>query len=1335
MKRINRIKKILTFLLTIVIVAGTIHIPAKAASTEMTITGFYTEGTSDWFSPTLTDSGWRVYFRTSQSVPSAYYQPFMMSNGTQEQEVVFNNDGGATSFFYTFIPTTLIDGNKSQTITVKAGEYGNIKLTSDFVFYVNAYSWSTNQTNVTPNMEQKVMLNLNMNPNGNISTGGDATEFYLEANIPDGAYIDSAWAGIYTSPLTSPYDGITFHTGGVYKNGTLTNISLHKYADKLYRAVAVGAQAGDTYTVKGLFKDQNGYVVGFLPISVTFDGSKWSQVDLGVLEEYDTTLTIKGNTWASPGATRIQLKGTDAYLAGIEEIWSPESVYRLTPEANSGIYLNGNIASGATLSKYYGNSCLYMVENLTGVTDGDTVSVKGTFYANNGKTKFTIEEKKYVYDASTEGWADWTMPEYTGTLKIEGSEVPNATPRNWFAMVGTDAYVPGSTDNSMNLIAVDDGTSGIYVGTATDIGSKVAASYFKKYTSSFYQIDLGIEVADDAVVTIKGVFCSLDGNAKITFEESKFQYTGGVWVDYVEKPSEYSGTLSFAGDDYNHYAPDCMYLRGTDEYLKEDDPAGGDHWGGEERYMVSADANSGIFLNDTPTNGALIKLNGATNLYWAQSFGTATDGDTLTIKGTFITADQKVKITFEEVRILYKDGKWQDTYLALPDTGVSHDVNADGELNAQDLVRLSRHLSEEMVAVNEACVDVNFSGQTDDYDKASLRKILVGMIFYYEGEVYGKPVYSEQKVIEKMAYDCPEIGIWNADKTVFTPYSESEIDAILQKYKAAGLTLINTEKIAEHFHDTSLETEQHKPLRTYLKAAERNGLGVIVFSNIIHYMLTAEQGPEVYGEGWQTFLGNEVDKLLAYSSAFRGFVLADELTIQYAENYQKVTSFLHENYPELLLYTSQLPVTVYDQTGDNKGVGALTTNTSASKEDAYRDYVWSYAEETGHFIYDLYPLVYSEDKIFGQTYESEYGVVDDWYLNLQYVANEVKEHNYSFTTGITIQACKLRGWSNLWNSYETYAPEKDEDIGFQVYTAMAYGVNNINYFSYGDHWDEEVLEGMTNEKVYTAVSNVNAQIDQLANAYLSFSWIDTLDIKAGTTVTDTGEERLKSVEVNGARALVGRMKDADGFNGYMVANADGPRENKTLTVSLAFNNAEKALVYTNGVQEEVELTDGTCTLTIPSGQGVFVIPLRLTVPVKPLVITNQAEGITVSDTEEMKLTAQNANVDYWAVIDEITFDGKEIHIFVKNDSVVPAFCWFAWQAADKAFDENGIEISSTVIVNNINVLPANSGWIELVYSNPDKFANGAIGEFDFKFVDETSSGSNYALYVKGYYKK
>lgn len=144
---------------------------------------------------------------------------------------------------------------------------------------------------------------------------------------------------------------------------------------------------------------------------------------------------------------------------------------------------------------------------------------------------------------------------------------------------------------------------------------------------------------------------------------------------------------------------------------------------------------------------------------------------------------------------------------------------------------------------------------------------------------------------------------------------------------------------------------------------------------------------------------------------------------------------------------------------------------------------------------------------------------------------------------------------------------------------------------------------------------------------------------------------------------------------------------------------------------------------------------RLDASMDKVVITNQADGVNVSGTEEVTLQGQAANTWYWAQVEAITFEGKEIHIFVKNDASVPVICQFGWVTANKALDENGTDISGTIIQAGGNVLPANSGWIELVYTEPGKFDNGSIGEVDLYFIDENGTASDYEVCLKGYQKK
>lgn len=456
------------------------------------------------------------------------------------------------------------------------------------------------------------------------------------------------------------------------------------------------------------------------------------------------------------------------------------------------------------------------------------------------------------------------------------------------------------------------------------------------------------------------------------------------------------------------------------------------------------------------------------------------------------------------------------------------------------------------------------------------------------------------KKIEKMAYVCPAVGEWQDD--TFIPFSDNKLDDILQQFKACGLTMINTERVAP-FTCHPLAHESNAPLRTYLTAAERNGLGVVVFDDVIFGMLYYKN-VAAHGENWQEILDRRIKDLQQYSAAFRGFLLWDEMKIEYVDTFNQIVAYIRRQYPELLVRTSCLPLAAYRQEG--LGADALTTVEShkASMEETYRDYIWENAKEAGYFLYDWYPLLYREKRKDWKTYSSRYMVDGDWYENLEFVGAEAKKRDYAFETGITIQACSLTGWASHESSSMTYEPERREDVGFNAYTAMAYGVREIHYFNYEKHWvAENVLSGMVDEegrptKVYDAVKTVNEEIDRFAEVYLSYAWRDTFDIPAAgcylgiESATDYGH--LQIANVTGARTFIGHLSDADGGDAYMLANAEAPRTETCAKVTLTFDGTFKAQVYDflKGETNLIDLTDGTLELTIPNGAGVLVVPTK-----------------------------------------------------------------------------------------------------------------------------------------------
>ena len=541
-----------------------------------------------------------------------------------------------------------------------------------------------------------------------------------------------------------------------------------------------------------------------------------------------------------------------------------------------------------------------------------------------------------------------------------------------------------------------------------------------------------------------------------------------------------------------------------------------------------------------------------------------------TIGGVFYDTDGKL-IEFEPVTAVRNGETASDWMGVIKDTEVEGDINGDTFANSCDLVRMLRYYSPgSKIAVNQERLDVNCDGNKDVKDIPSLRKVLLGAIYYNRADEeglanspYGTPVYKRNQTIERTAYISP-----------------AATDENFAKYKAAGFTLLETQNVARYKDDLPYEENQAAVVE-YLKKAQQYGLGVLVFSEPIHNMIVEDHlDTFYYGEDgkYKKILQEEVNFLKNYP-AFKGFFFGDEVKIGRVEKYNKVAAYLLELDPDLILFNSQLGL--YDTKADN------FSDTIADKKEAYLDYIGKFSSATNRFVYDTYTLEYNP-------VTRAYGVSEEWYNNLSYVAEYVKGQlpTRQVKTGVTIQACQPDITKNI-RKYR-YAPTMQADIGFQVYTALAYGMDEINYYKYEDHDGDKYASNFvgTNTEVYNAVKAVNAELDSFGHVFKAFSWKDTLDIAAGDSNTFTGNARLASVSATNARAFVGCMKDSDGFDGYMVANAEGPRPGKTATVTLTFNSATKAMIYKGTSYATEDLSDGVCTVTLKAGEGAFIIPIR-----------------------------------------------------------------------------------------------------------------------------------------------
>lgn len=1173
--------------------------------TKLKIKGFHNHGVNS--GNPQTGGKYDIYLDVENELPGELWnEHYTLKTVINETDYDLTGVLGTTKEqLYIALSTDIVPYGGDATVTIEAGIYtsdkGNgIKLDSDWTFYISKYGmstsnkiWDANIPKLTPTlgsnhtasgyyltMDQEDSIPIGWADNiewvNNSKSTDDTFYFYQAANAENGYKLDGDMQD-GTMRLKHPGE----------KSYYVALSDIYKSAD----AVPDG-----TYELCGAYCDSNGNIVVFNSYEV-----KRTTTDAGTTYEpnvtcmpfiltdidqdntkYDDT-NKRYNVYLKPSA---KLSDTvDQQFNGLQV-----QIGDADPETVT-IWRAGHDPWGTG----YGSFFFVLPEKLISkdVAEGTKVTLKkGKMWTPDGKSGIELTEDFVMYaKGNGEGFTTTTPVTYT-QMKIDAFRQYtkyNAESEIWQVYLKTNVSdLPGAKWDERYDITLQIGETNVTVE---------AMQADDPATMYFYISKDQLPADQDTTVVLKaGKYACKDTEVRLgyeltedfTFYASKhgFSTNQKIWDQNVVE-----NTLTLA-DSQGYGASSVMLVPGENDGLTPDDT----NWSVRIKSVVTTEsfdtadtvyftAENGLFVDGVyqTKQFPLVRLSGGYYVGFADAFSdsgwTASVGTEYTIGGVFYSTVDGQLMRFAPITVKWNGTNWSVVTDDIQDTYKSGDINGDNKTDACDLIRMLNYYNKENgldVAVNSAQMDMNRDGKTDEKDIAAMRKYLIGRIAY----------------IERMAYSCPSCGTWNDERTVFTP--DPELDEKLQAYKATGFTMLLSEFVGV-LKDDVLDEEHQPELVTYLKAAGRNGLGVIVCSTWLNALLKNEiEGinfTDMSADGvtpkWQAVLSQYVNFLSQYP-AFRGFMMADELQIKYAENYKKVVTYLKQIDPDLMLHSSQVSSVAYTASGWGPGTLTLDTTTNSTEELAYKDYVRNFGIVNGSFTFDLYPLLYT-DKLVGS---NTYSVNSKWYDNLKWTSDVVNEQKGAMTMGVTIQSCKLEGTGNIWSSTERYAPTQKSDIGFQVYTAMAYGANEINYFTYEDHpTDQSVSEAIAdNAEVQAAVTAVNQEVASFGYVYKSFNWLDTLDIAKGKTNSSTGNSRLASVKSASGRAFVGCMRDSDGFDGYMIANAEGPRTSTSVTVTLTFNKANSVTVYKGTSCTTQDITDGTYSVTLSPGEGAFVIP-------------------------------------------------------------------------------------------------------------------------------------------------
>lgn len=257
----------------------------------------------------------------------------------------------------------------------------------------------------------------------------------------------------------------------------------------------------------------------------------------------------------------------------------------------------------------------------------------------------------------------------------------------------------------------------------------------------------------------------------------------------------------------------------------------------------------------------------------------------------------------------------------------------------------------------------------------------------------------------------------------------------------------------------------------------------------------------------------------------------------------------------------------------------------------YVDYVKYYCdnigEKLGYVSYDYYPL-----------FKSQYGtyVKSSYLQNFEIVAKEARDRDIDFKLYIqTAQA--FPGSSRDIIGVQDYR--------FQIYTAMAFGVNYFIYYTYQQMSEtKDAIVDINCQPTfrYYAAKTVNNEVHAWENVYNSFDWQGVMcydgDLMRPNEAFEYLEdeldshERIDSVTTN-IDTVIGTFKDGENRDGFMVVNYSDPYLDQSGDVTVKFKDAKALLMYRYGQKVVVPLKeDGSYTIKLEPGEGRFVIPLK-----------------------------------------------------------------------------------------------------------------------------------------------
>lgn len=274
---------------------------------------------------------------------------------------------------------------------------------------------------------------------------------------------------------------------------------------------------------------------------------------------------------------------------------------------------------------------------------------------------------------------------------------------------------------------------------------------------------------------------------------------------------------------------------------------------------------------------------------------------------------------------------------------------------------------------------------------------------------------------------------------------------------------------------------------------------------------------------------------------------------------------------------------------------------------SFEEYIESYMAHGGAeqkaFLYDYYPLC-------GNAVKSTIG--DNWLPSLEAMTEVAHKYDVQLWSYIATMS---------FSSGNRRRPAED-DLRYQSYVSLAYGAKGLAMFCYmspgGPPYDGEFkindwalvnyediddISTYYRTETWYSMQNVNNELKAFDHVLLSFDWQGVMKCVGSDASTSAGENNFRNAKNwtkhhDGIKslkatedAILGLFQDENGYDGFLLVNFADPGYDRTNDVTLELRGATRALVYAQGQNQIVDLTDGVYSVTLQPGEGQFIIPL------------------------------------------------------------------------------------------------------------------------------------------------